>query len=288
MLPLGVAVAAIGLSMVAGAIDVIRLPGWAWRKAEEPKIAYLALVGLLPIVGLGMYLVRARPKVKGVAVAGRAASLPFERFGDGAPPMDEEQVAEAPEPIQLVAVKPDLASTIAAAPSPSPVGESVTKVAPAPEVEDEPSEERQAEPVLVGGDFFSPRTERAKPAAAPTPAPVAATAPEPVIAVAAADEPEPERAPEPELEPALAGAGAATGAATATATRTMRLPASLTSKQYKPRQRSNLAEGRLTAPVPAGWKADPTGRHQFRYWNGLHWTENVADAGVQNRDAVCA
>ena len=113
MLPLELAVVAIGLSMVLGVADVARLPNWAWRKAEEPKIAYLALVGLLPVVGLGMYLVRARPKVKAVAAAGRAASLPFERFGDGAPPMDEEQVAEAPEPIQLVAMTPDLPPALA-------------------------------------------------------------------------------------------------------------------------------------------------------------------------------
>jgi len=28
------------------------------------------------------------------------------------------------------------------------------------------------------------------------------------------------------------------------------------------------------------WKADPTGRHEFRYWDGEHWTENVADAAL--------
>ena len=42
------------------------------------------------------------------------------------------------------------------------------------------------------------------------------------------------------------------------------------------------------ATVPAGWKADPTGRHQFRYWDGSHWTENVADAGVQDVDSVAS
>ena len=38
--------------------------------------------------------------------------------------------------------------------------------------------------------------------------------------------------------------------------------------------------------VPAGWKADATGRHQFRYWDGFQWTESVADAGVQSVDPV--
>jgi hypothetical protein len=31
--------------------------------------------------------------------------------------------------------------------------------------------------------------------------------------------------------------------------------------------------------VPAGWHPDPTGRHEQRYWDGLRWTADVADAG---------
>ena len=60
-------------------------------------------------------------------------------------------------------------------------------------------------------------------------------------------------------------------------------------RAYRPKQRTSLpsAEG-ATPTVPAGWKADPTGRHQFRYWDGFHWTENVADAGEQSRDAVAS
>jgi hypothetical protein len=33
--------------------------------------------------------------------------------------------------------------------------------------------------------------------------------------------------------------------------------------------------------APAGWKTDPSGRHQIRYWDGSHWTEHVADADNQ-------
>lgn len=256
-IPLGLAIVAIAASMVAGVADVLRLPGWAWRKAEEPKIAYVALVGLLPVAGLAMYVVRARAKVKDVALAGRAASLPFERFGDGAPPMDEEQVAEAPEPIQLVALQPDLSpavtmapmtslSSVVAGPSPSPGPVTVAPAGTLEPVAEQPAAaaEPGGEPVTVGGDtFFSTRS------------------------------------------------GHGSGAVAPTATRSLRLPASLASlanRPYRPRQRESLAEERLTPAVPAGWKADPTGRHQFRYWNGSHWTENVADAGVQDRDAVCA
>lgn len=236
MVPLYIAIVAIGGSMLVGVADVVRTPAWAWKKAEEPKVAYLALVGLLPIAGVGMYCVRARPKTQAVMAAGRAASLPFERFGDGAPPMDEEQVAEAPEPIQLVTVP---ATSLISA----PLAPAMTQPKPA----EEPHEEEQPEdePVTVGaGTFFSSRADTAT--------------------------------------------ATATATGTATATRTLRLPSSLTSRAYNPRQRASLTEHRLTPAVPAGWKADPTGRHQFRYWNGDHWTENVADAGVQERDVVCA
>jgi hypothetical protein len=46
------------------------------------------------------------------------------------------------------------------------------------------------------------------------------------------------------------------------------------------------AEPAPTPTVPSGWKADPTGRHQFRYWDGFIWTENVADSGVQSTDPI--
>jgi len=35
-----------------------------------------------------------------------------------------------------------------------------------------------------------------------------------------------------------------------------------------------------------GWLADPTKRHQYRYWDGSVWTEHVADNGVQGVDVV--
>jgi hypothetical protein len=28
-----------------------------------------------------------------------------------------------------------------------------------------------------------------------------------------------------------------------------------------------------------GWVADPTSRHELRYWDGTRYTENVADQG---------
>jgi hypothetical protein len=34
----------------------------------------------------------------------------------------------------------------------------------------------------------------------------------------------------------------------------------------------------------AGWKADPFGRHEHRYWDGTAWTAHVSDAGVTGTD----
>ena len=39
---------------------------------------------------------------------------------------------------------------------------------------------------------------------------------------------------------------------------------------------------------PAAWHADPTGRHEHRYWDGERWTEHVADAGVASTDPLAA
>jgi Protein of unknown function (DUF2510) len=38
------------------------------------------------------------------------------------------------------------------------------------------------------------------------------------------------------------------------------------------------------AAVPAGWFADPSRRHELRYWDGQRWTEQVADRGTQGVD----
>ena len=32
-------------------------------------------------------------------------------------------------------------------------------------------------------------------------------------------------------------------------------------------------------PTPRSWLADPSGRHELRYWDGTKFTEHVADAG---------
>ena len=37
---------------------------------------------------------------------------------------------------------------------------------------------------------------------------------------------------------------------------------------------------------PANWYADPTKRHELRYWDGTKWTDHVSDRGVTSVDPV--
>jgi uncharacterized protein YxjI len=40
------------------------------------------------------------------------------------------------------------------------------------------------------------------------------------------------------------------------------------------------------ASTPPNWYPDPTGRHQFRYWDGTDWTDQVADHGSVGVDPL--
>ena len=216
------------LAMVVGAIDLIHLPGWAWKRAEESKAAYLVLVLLLPLVGLAMYVLGARTKVATIAAAGRAASLPFERFGEEAAQKQREEQRSDGWPVGTVA-PPMGFDTF----EPGPVGPASTITEEQVRMVETVTAGRPG-PTEVSGTFFS------------------------------------------------------SGATSHSARSTLTL-----ARPYRPKQRTSLEETRAyasaaeaTPTVPAGWKADPTGRHQFRYWDGFQWTENVADGGEQSRDAV--
>jgi hypothetical protein len=41
-----------------------------------------------------------------------------------------------------------------------------------------------------------------------------------------------------------------------------------------------------SASAPAGWYADPAGRHEQRYWDGAQWTQHVTDGGRPSTDPV--
>ena len=41
----------------------------------------------------------------------------------------------------------------------------------------------------------------------------------------------------------------------------------------------------MNAPTP-GWNPDPTGRHEYRYWDGGRWTDDVSDGGATSVDPI--
>jgi hypothetical protein len=44
------------------------------------------------------------------------------------------------------------------------------------------------------------------------------------------------------------------------------------------------------APAPAGpgpsWQGDPTGRHEYRWWTGSAWADQVSDGGTTGHDPI--
>lgn len=39
-------------------------------------------------------------------------------------------------------------------------------------------------------------------------------------------------------------------------------------------------------PPPPSWQRDPFGRSEFRWWDGLRWTEHVTTAGAPSTDPI--
>ena len=37
---------------------------------------------------------------------------------------------------------------------------------------------------------------------------------------------------------------------------------------------------------PADWYPDPSGKHEYRYWDGSQWTANVSNHGRQSSDPL--
>ena len=38
--------------------------------------------------------------------------------------------------------------------------------------------------------------------------------------------------------------------------------------------------------IPAQWAADPSQRHEMRWWDGFRWTEHVSDRGERSKDPL--
>lgn len=49
-----------------------------------------------------------------------------------------------------------------------------------------------------------------------------------------------------------------------------------------------MVDGSSASSAPADWHTDPTGRHQYRYWDGTTWTDHVSDNGQVSVDPLRA
>ncbi len=270
-LPLALVGVVVVLSMLAGAVDIARQPGWAWKRAEESQLAYLILDLLLPVIGLGMYAFRARPKVTAAVAAGEGGRPADETRSDTADPG-----AGGPEPAKgrtEAGVDPDRFAGFQEV----AVTEPDNRSGPAGPA-DGPGEVFE-----ISSTFFSTgaatRTVRHP------------------LALA--------RAYRPRQRTSLSESESESGSGSGSESGFESEPQSESQSDPQPEARSTLEVGTdiepepVAAPepepgvdevtiVPSGWKVDPTGRHQFRFWDGGHWTENVADDGAESRDAVSA
>jgi len=55
---------------------------------------------------------------------------------------------------------------------------------------------------------------------------------------------------------------------------------------YGPDPKLGASSLQQVSQVAASWLADPSGRHELRYWDGTRWTEHVSDKGVTSVDPV--
>jgi hypothetical protein len=227
--------AIIGVSMIAGAVDVLRQPSWAWKRAEKNEVGNFILVLLVPLVGLGIYLRSVRPRVAPIAAAGKAASFPFEQFGKDAERRQRKHRKHRMEQRQQDGRD----------------GSTGTPTLPAGFASFSTTfEEIAGATAIIDGEAV-------------------------MIEAPATDKPA-----------ATEVSGTFFSSSSGGSARASRLPGGLT-RGYRPRQRTSVVQPAAErASVPSGWKADPTGRHQFRFWDGSQWTENVADDGNQTLDSL--
>lgn len=57
-------------------------------------------------------------------------------------------------------------------------------------------------------------------------------------------------------------------------------------QKVPPQQDASPTQSDQNVPAAAGWKPDPLSRHEYRYWNGSTWTQDVSDGGVTGSDPI--
>ena len=88
---------------------------------------------------------------------------------------------------------------------------------------------------------------------------------------------------------ALGAAIAAAAAVVGTSTAEMAAAASVVATPEEPvvsRTVTTTASAAAPPVMEAGWQTDPTGRHEYRYWDGSGWGDDVSDGGVGATDPM--
>ncbi|MEY2422740.1 MAG: molecular chaperone DnaK [Acidimicrobiaceae bacterium] len=87
---------------------------------------------------------------------------------------------------------------------------------------------------------------------------------------------------------ALGAAIAAAAAVVGTTTAEMAAAASVVATPEEPVVSRTVTTSIAAPPaaLEAGWQTDPTGRHEYRYWDGSAWTDDVSDSGVGSTDPM--
>ena len=85
-------------------------------------------------------------------------------------------------------------------------------------------------------------------------------------------------------EPAGWAAAATSDAASAPTQAMSTTAAAETSSTSTSGATTNATASSTTPSVPADWYKDPSGRYEYRYWDGQKWTEHVSRAGTVYKD----
>ena len=310
----------VGASMLLGAFDIIRQPGRVWQQAGESKPAYLILVLLLPIVGLALYAFMARPKLVALAAAGPTAPQPSDPPDAGVDEIHHRDDRAATTPVPLGSESAEqvvgpFEEPVAKEATPSaqsgPVEISTTFFSnkgsrtararrslvlsrrpkqPAGLAVEDSVEDVVEVPTDVSNK--GSRTARARRGL------VLSRRPKQRAGLAVEDSVEDVEQVEDNVEDNVEANEVPTDFSNK-GSRKARSRLGLILSQplgRRPKQGAGLTvedsvehvepvednvEATELPTAPAGWKTDPSGRHQIRYWDGSHWTEHVADADNQ-------
>ena len=63
------------------------------------------------------------------------------------------------------------------------------------------------------------------------------------------------------------------------------LPAAVIFAVVRLGRRGSGRSGHAPVAGAPGWHPDPTGRHEFRFWDGKAWTDRISDRGNEGMDS---